>query len=220
MSEEKILTLDEVKAMPGPEGELLCVEWSAWSSGMAINSTTKKSLKLEWGGEEGIVLTKVDATGWEGETIHRFKALPSDVEAIKTLSARENLGTWENLKEIKQLDFIIYDYSSGASVGLIYELNDPEQPWQKTDYRSINTTAARQHGGGKVIDEILSILNGCCREENLISEEKTPPKKPFNGMLKGFPEAGVKSPDGSWICPECGTNNTGKYCCECGLKKP
>ncbi len=24
----------------------------------------------------------------------------------------------------------------------------------------------------------------------------------------------------TWICPECGTKNEGKYCCECGMERP
>ena len=32
---------------------------------------------------------------------------------------------------------------------------------------------------------------------------------------------GTKKPDdGKWICPQCGTENTGNFCGNCGTKKP
>ncbi len=32
--------------------------------------------------------------------------------------------------------------------------------------------------------------------------------------------ADKRSGAGFWVCPECGTSNEGKYCCECGIEKP
>ena len=41
---------------------------------------------------------------------------------------------------------------------------------------------------------------------------------------KFCPECGAKKPEAKpadgWVCPKCGTNNTGKFCLECGEKKP
>ncbi|MDO4459289.1 MAG: SPFH domain-containing protein [Clostridia bacterium] len=39
---------------------------------------------------------------------------------------------------------------------------------------------------------------------------------------KFCPECGTKKPeaDGGWACPGCGTMNTGRFCQECGTKKP
>ncbi len=38
---------------------------------------------------------------------------------------------------------------------------------------------------------------------------------------KFCPECGEKKPDnGAWKCPKCGVENTGKFCSECGEKKP
>ncbi len=33
-------------------------------------------------------------------------------------------------------------------------------------------------------------------------------------------ECGQKKPSAGWICPNCSTENTGKFCTECGTKKP
>lgn len=39
---------------------------------------------------------------------------------------------------------------------------------------------------------------------------------------KFCPECGTKKPEpqGGWVCPKCGTHATGKFCPECGTKKP
>jgi len=37
---------------------------------------------------------------------------------------------------------------------------------------------------------------------------------------KFCPECGAKKPDDGWFCPECGAKNTGKFCAECGAKRP
>ena len=38
---------------------------------------------------------------------------------------------------------------------------------------------------------------------------------------KFCPECGAKKPEAEgWICPQCGTKATGKFCPECGTKKP
>jgi len=37
---------------------------------------------------------------------------------------------------------------------------------------------------------------------------------------KFCPECGSKKPDGGWTCPGCGTINRGKFCQECGARKP
>ena len=213
---------------------------------MMINSTTNNSLKLEWGQGNEIILTKKDATGWEGETIRRFKALASDVQKMKALVKRENMGNWDGLKEIRQPEFQVMDYSSGASLALVFA--DPDNTLSGTDYRSFGTAAARQHGARAAIEEVLAILNGCCREENLLSEEKNPPKTNFLGMMGmnintptvgkpgldgsktqrpiGLDKAGTEKGhagvqrDGSWYCPNCGHKNEGRFCSECGSARP
>lgn len=37
---------------------------------------------------------------------------------------------------------------------------------------------------------------------------------------KFCPECGSKKPEDGWKCPKCGTTNKGKFCVECGEKKP
>ncbi len=41
--------------------------------------------------------------------------------------------------------------------------------------------------------------------------------QPDNGFLGSGSQ---EPPEGTWVCPECGNWNTGKFCSECGHKQP
>ena len=56
----------------------------------------------------------------------------------------------------------------------------------------------------------VSTRNTMMRDPNIRIPGIDIPERKDEGELK----------EGEWRCPECGNVNTGKFCCECGSKRP
>ncbi|MBO7575144.1 MAG: OmpA family protein [Bacteroidales bacterium] len=68
--------------------------------------------------------------------------------------------------------------------------------------------AVEQNVGKKVEKGVNDVLDGkVVKKDKTQTEQQTAP-------------AAAAATDGNWSCPECGHVNTGKFCTECGAKKP
>ena len=240
MRERPTLTLAEARALKLDHGPLTACGWSHSVSGMMMNSGELETATVEWAADGTAVLRieKKEGNGAEEKSVYRVDQKVS--EAIRSLIERENLAAWEYLAYDPSRELRVYDCSFSSHLFLRFDESGSGFKWP-VDVK-VGTGQADQNGGGKILTEFHDLVYRCKTPENLISEEKTPGKKPdwFGSNAPVMtPPAGsrwkcaVCGAEGNpgkfcpecgsprfWVCPECGfEKNEGKFCTECGRKR-
>ncbi len=233
MTEKQYPTLEEVRAMTVKHGRLTAVEWNASSHGMMACSGVFYNRRIELNSGE-ITLTYSCKREAQDITEEVYRCDQSTLERLTEIADRENLYAWEELRIDPEKDNrpIVLDYSSSSGITLVTDVSR----------HSINCDTARFCGGGKVIDEIISIFKECeDKQDNLISRKVTELPKPdwmktgFMCMGMGVQNKPAPEPEpepaqtqgewtytgGTWTCPKCnGEGNEGKFCANCGEWRP
>lgn len=209
------VTIEQLKDKENTHGELVGCSYSSSSSGMMFNSNTLYYVSVDKQ-QSGQIITVRSKESLRDEISSTYKAKSDVLAAVSELADRENMQAWGEL-EYKQ-DFIVYDYSASEGVTLYYD-DTPSGGYKKTPV-SINAKAVRQQGRADVIDGLAAILEKGIEEAELISQQPSPADG--NGMLANAPVTDDVQPDDDcWKCPFCGcVTNRGRFCCECGSKKP
>ena len=206
---ERLPTLEEVRTVKEPHGELVSCTYSVSSGGMMFNSDSLTYISaVKKNGAAEVTVTKKEAFGSRKTTMYRAGAELFD--KVTALAERENLAAWSRLKYVQPYQMTDVSYSAGIS--LYYD--DSSIGGSPYTARQIDLQAVRQQGGGEVETEFFVLLSGTVIGAEVISEESV--DDPFKSA-PGFQPADVPPPEGSWKCPMCGYNaNTGRFCCECG----
>lgn len=185
------------------------------SSGMMYNSNTSDYTFIERKGDEQII-THTVKPAFQGETKKVYRAATDVLAEVKALVDKHNMGAWSQLEYVQE--YVVYDYSSSAGMALYFD--DRALGGTPYETKHINIQAVRQQGAGDIVDEYRKILEDAEAKAELIEEiageNKSSPMMGLMGMgMVPQPQAGC------WVCPECNYNkNSGKFCCECGRKKP
>ncbi|MCR5673653.1 MAG: hypothetical protein K6F87_08075 [Lachnospiraceae bacterium] len=114
-------------------------------------------------------------------------------------------------------------YAPGEEVTVRYDIIATD-----TDYRfySDDVEFKQSYDGGYVLTFIMPDHDVTLNVESRNTMEYDPdayvPDEPVpeNDGIPYGNETGDDTGEGTWFCPECGTKNEGRYCSECGLKKP
>jgi hypothetical protein len=211
-TDKPLAYLGQLRQQKEEHGELTGVVFSSVSSGMMYNSNTEHSISimLKNGWQE---ITVSDKNAFEAKHITVYKAKDDVLAKVRRLIDRENLAAWSMLKEKNKMQ--VYDYSSNAGVTLYF--NDSSIGGSSYVSKHIDTSAVHEHGGDEVINELSRMLY-----EAAAKAEVFIPERIFghdtNISASGFAQMTMP---GEWKCPECNfEKNTGKFCINCGCKKP
>ena len=211
--EPKKYTLAQVRRMKQENGVLQAVQWVSRMSGMAMNSYEKTVLFMDLR-QECPVLTEEETKGMNRRTVRVWQSDSGTARKLRDLVQSENLASWSLLEEEQLPDnMILRDMSSESYITLRF--SDTGNGSSETAY-TVNVHAAGRQGGWPVLEKLKAWMTACRIPENLIREELPEPEE-----IPAYAQIPRVRKEGTWICPECRADgNTGKFCTECGCRKP
>lgn len=196
------------------------IQLSSSSSGMMMGSNKSNSIEVirEKDGKTVLVRTVIEGSLREVST---WNLTPEMAEEIRLTAERIDMASWGDLKFEEDPRFICTDYSSSARGSIILDYSDlGGKPYEIVNFDQRAVTAA---GKGEDLKAMEDLLNSIAAPDTRVSVEKSETNNTSAPMMNGFMGMGMgmmaaSSKDG-WTC-KCGTLNTGKFCCECGLPRP
>lgn len=243
--EQHIPTISEVRSNPAPIGRLLYAEWYVSENGMAINSHVVSCLGMYFRQDGSAVLVDRVTRGSGPEERREYRVPSETADALDDLVERENLASWEALVCDPAIEEpIVLDYSRTSSVKLFFDGEVPSGRF--SNMHVINTKAAGQQGGDVVLGEFVNLLTSARVPENLLDKDEMlkaiGEDIPQDGFVPGPGLAGMLTPEmidrmregdlqatdsamsadpgEPWTCPECGSENTTRFCPQCGRPRP
>ena len=229
ISEETIYPdLKECRSITEHHGPVTAVETDSFSSGMMMGSNTSYTQTVEKiDGKDGTVRVTVRITRGNGPEVSCSKETESDIFArVQEISDRENLPAWHYVCTDPSIpvdtSMIPLDYTSRSCLNIYYD--DSLITGFPRAKRTIGEKA-RKMGGEKVDNEITQMINECVKrsgaKDELPEAASSPaanthePVIPVNAFT-GFGMIGIQG----WDCVCGAKGNTGKFCSNCGIKRP
>ena len=222
-----IAELMEIKEEHGP---VVGIEKYAFSSGMMVNSNVSRITTID---KIGDGKAKVSFTYRAGNLpeIHAEEETECDIFGrLNELSEKENIPAlcYAHLSPDAPRE-IVYDYSSSASISLIYD--DSAITGVPRVKKTLGDDLWKLKGD--LMHSVNDIINEVCNGTSIDFNPAWPGPGPQAGsgnnmgmwMMTMTPPAPVpqqpaqtSTDDGEWLCT-CGTKNTGKFCYNCGMPR-
>lgn len=212
------------------------ISLSSSSSGMMMNSNRSLTELLEWKDDGSVTMTRTEIRGTErDESV--FAVSDELAEKVRDLAERADMASWGELKYEEDPVFQCTDYSSSSSGKIILDLRSKGgKPYEIVAF---SPRAVNQNGKDKDLTALYELFQACQDPSSILTHSKNITEfgmgmmgsvgvpNAFRGMsmsgtvpsAKDPGETAPSIPKGSWKC-SCGEINTGKFCCNCGMKCP
>ena len=199
-------------------GRLIEFSYGISRSGMMMGSGFYLSQSLRWENSQRIVLT-VTSSGSGKRTLAEYEIPPEAAEKIERFVLDRDLAEVSKIEFPKEL--IAYDDVTSATISMTFD--DREVGGLPYTVRKIYCPSSGTFFGA-LEKEAQEKINECRAAGKLIRSEETVDQgslNPFALRPEKPADLPVFSADGTWRCPECGSEgNTGRFCPECGSPRP
>ena len=183
--------------------KIIEISFSSSSSGMSLGSNKSVSEHVSWGLDGTAILERTEINGFIVEN-SAWNLSAEQAEEIRAMAERIDMASWGELVYEEDPKLFLYDCSSHAG-GLIFigysEQSNPPYVRMRFDRRAV--LAAGKGEDLKMMKDLL---------ERIADPDKRANYEQRNSAVDIF-----VSP--VWTC-KCGTRNSGKFCTECGCKRP
>lgn len=196
--------------------EISEISFCSSSSGMSIDSSKSVTEKVIWQPDGTVILQRTDINGFIKE-VSTWNLSAEQAEEIRAAAEKTDMASWRGLRIEEDPRSFCYDYSSsaGGKISLHYTVRGVRLFVELGFDRSAVIAA----GKGEDLKMMEGLLERIEDHDKRANYEKTDRldmfffKKPAN-YEKTYTEGASM-----WTC-KCGTINYGKFCTECGSRRP
>ena len=214
----------KLEAAQEPHGPLMEVSYNRSSHGMMAGTGSSITKTLRWKVDGSVILSSNILSG--GKNFHSdYKVKPEIAQKVRDFVADRKLDALAKMK--LETPMMADDFTS-ANINMIF---DDSSIGGDSDNRFHLLCGPSGMTYGSIEEELNDLLEECVKTGESIKSEMFDSMQGLSGMFlgmgmmnmgqtgnplapKGTQETGTK-----WTC-SCGTENGGKFCTECGKRRP
>ena len=181
--------------------KIITIEFCSSSSGMMMGSTKSVINTVMWQRDGTVILRRTEINGFIKDE-YTWNLTEEQAEEVRAAAEKIDMASWGELKFEEDPRLVCYDYTrlDGGSIALYYRV-PAERPFVKMKFDRRAVLAAGKGEDLKMMEDLLKRIED---SDKRASYEKT------NSVDVNVP---------MWTC-ECGAKNSGKFCSNCGCKRP